>query len=154
MKCKILILALAFSFTNSQVTHAKDKKSEEKSEWGSPITMKKSTSIDEAMKNFDSKNKSEILVEAKVDKVCKKKGCWMVLKSKDKNVRVTFKDYGFFVPSKLFDKKVLVQGKLIEHEMDLAEAKHFASDAGEDPKRIKSPVKEFRMVSSGVKLVK
>ena len=39
--------------------------------------------------------------EAKVRRACEKKGCWMELAGAEgigPGMRVTFKDYGFFVP--------------------------------------------------------
>ena len=33
-----------------------------------------------------------------ITKSCAKKGCWMVMEDGKTSMRVTFKDYGFFVP--------------------------------------------------------
>ncbi len=76
----------------------------------------------------------------------------MVLETEKKAIRVTFKDYSFFVPYKLQNKDVLVQGELTEHEMDVKEAKHYAEDAGEKSDHITKAVKEYRMVATGVTL--
>ena len=43
---------------------------------------------------------------------------------------VRFKDYGFFVPKDIAGKKVLVEGKAFVSEVDEAERRHMAEDAG------------------------
>jgi len=55
---------------------------------------------------------------AKVDAVCKSKGCWMKLNLEDGNqVMVKFKDYGFFVPKDIEGKEVVINGKAFVNEV-------------------------------------
>jgi hypothetical protein len=50
-------------------------------------------------------------VEGTVQEVCKMKGCWMTVKTAEgKTMRVTFKDYGFFVPKDIAGKQVVFEG--------------------------------------------
>ena len=122
-------------------------------EYGSKITMKNAIPLKQAIKE----KKKNVLIKAKVGKVCEAKGCWMVLESKDSDVRVTFKDYSFFVPLSLIGKNVLVQGELKSHTMSKNEARHMAKDAGksqEEILKIVSPVTEYRMIASGIKTTK
>ena len=72
------------------------------------------TNLNSAIKNFKDHSGKDILVRGQVESVCSKKGCWMTLKSKHETVRVTFKDYGFFVPTSLQMTSVQIQGKLFE----------------------------------------
>ena len=72
--------------------------------FGSRITLDKIITIEEALEQADGK--TEILIEAYVEKVCKNKGCWMSLKIPNDDLRVTFKNYGFFVPISIQDQKV------------------------------------------------
>lgn len=140
MKALILILLLPFA---AQA---------EKKAFGDKITMKDPVAIDQAVKTISEK---EVLVSGKVKKVCKKKGCWMAIGENGTNVRVTFKDYGFFVPTSLIGKKILAQGQLKVREMSVKEARHFAEDAGkskEEIAKITKPVNEYRFVASGVKV--
>lgn len=111
-----------------------------------------STAIQNSSKN--NPGQQLILFSARVEKVCKKKGCWMILKDGDLSARVTFKDYGFFVPTALIGQKVLVEGVLNKKEMTLKETKHFVEDGGGDPNKVKSPKTEFRVVASSVKILK
>ena len=90
-----------------------------------------------------------IVVTAEVVDVCSAKGCWLSLKDGDSEVRVTFKDYGFFVPSSLKGRTVKVQGVLREEVISEADRRHYAEDAGasnEEIAAITGDVKEFTFV--------
>ena len=92
--------------------------------------------------------------KGKVASVCKVKGCWMELDLEDgQKARITFKDYGFFVPTDLEGKEVLVSGQATISEVDEASRKHFAEDAGlseEEIKKITGSTKTYSMVADGV----
>ncbi|MBC7984485.1 MAG: DUF4920 domain-containing protein, partial [Candidatus Obscuribacterales bacterium] len=78
--------------------------------YGAPLTLKNPIPLSTAIKQLDSKSSAQVLVESKVDKVCVVKGCWLGLVSEAEDIRVTFKDYAFFVPPSLIGKTVMVQG--------------------------------------------
>lgn len=123
----------------------------ESKQFGKAFTETKAIGVKEAIAAFVPDK--PVVVQAKVTKVCQKKGCWMQLKSAEKDVRVTFENYGFFVPASLENKTVLVKGRLVEHKMSVREAKHYAEDAGEDSSKVTEAKKEYRIVASGVKLL-
>lgn len=121
--------------------------------YGSSITLNKSISLAYAIEHFDEINNREILLEGRVSQLCQVKGCWMVLQSGQDAVRVTFKDYGFFVPNHLKGKKVRAQGRLHVEVMEVSQARHFAQDAGksrEEIEQINEPVEEYRFVATAV----
>ncbi len=101
-------------------------------------------------------DKTELLVklEAPVDAVCQKKGCWMDLKTAEgETMRVTFKDYGFFVPKDAAGKQAIVEGVAKVEETSVADLKEYAKDAGkskEEIEAIKEPKKELVFEASGV----
>jgi hypothetical protein len=71
-------------------------------------------------------------------------------------MRVTFKDYGFFVPVSLMGKKVLMEGQLIEKEVSVKDLRHFAKDAGatkEEIKKITTAKNEWQFVVAALKTV-
>ena len=71
--------------------------------------------------------------------VCKKKGCWMQVNRADGSwMRVTFKDYGFFVPSEIVNKEVVVQGKAFRDTTSVEDLRHFAEDGGKSEEEIAS----------------
>ena len=93
------------------------------------------------------------VVMAEVVDVCSAKGCWIVLKDGDVEVRVSFKDYGFFVPSSLKGKTVRVQGVLSEERISEADRRHYAEDAGMSDEQIEQIVGdtvEFTFEATGV----
>ena len=79
-------------------------------------------------------------VKGKVVDVCVKKGCWMSLElGNGEMMRVTFKDYGFFVPAdkdKMVGKEVIVQGVAKFETVSVADQKHYAEDGGESKEAI------------------
>ena len=118
--------------------------------YGMILNKKKSVTLVEAIKHIRN---VDVSVVAKVEKVCEKKGCWMSLvdTSNKKKVRVTFKDYGFFVPLSLVGKKVKVQGMIKKYKMSRKEADHYAEDAG--LKKYQGNLVEYRMIATGVELI-
>ncbi|GAB3954185.1 hypothetical protein GCM10028805_39200 [Spirosoma harenae] len=93
-------------------------------------------------------------VEGTVESVCKVKGCWMKLKtSEGQTMRVTFKDYGFFVPKDIVGKTVVVEGTAETSVTPVADLKHYAQDAGkskEEIEKITEPEKALTFVADGV----
>jgi hypothetical protein len=100
------------------------------------------------------KTELQVKLSATVDAVCQKKGCWMDLKSGDSStLRVTFKDYGFFVPKDAAGKQAVVQGIAKIEETSVADLKEYAKDAGkstEEIEAIKEPKKELVFEATGV----
>jgi hypothetical protein len=91
----------------------------------------------------------------KIQEVCSKKGCWMKLDmGDDQVVRVTFKDYGFFMPLNA-DGEVIIHGNAYVSETSVDDLKHYAEDAGksqEEIDAITSPERTFAFVADGVLL--
>ncbi|MEO2064700.1 MAG: DUF4920 domain-containing protein [Christiangramia sp.] len=79
----------------------------------------------------------EVKFQAPVNSVCKMKGCWMVLDLPgEEDPRVTFKDYGFFVPKDIEGREVIVSGKAFLKETSVEDQKHFAKDGGSSEEEI------------------
>ncbi|QJW90958.1 DUF4920 domain-containing protein [Spirosoma taeanense] len=101
-----------------------------------------------------SKDQMPAKVEGTVESVCKVKGCWMKLKTGDgQTMRVTFKDYGFFVPKDIVGKTVVVQGNAETSVTPVDELRHYAQDAGkskEEIEKITEPEKALTFVADGV----
>ena len=123
--------------------------------YGEPISLTEPLSLQQALTRFNSSsadNTETVLVAARVGAVCQQKGCWLSLEDDAGTVRVTFKDYGFFVPFGIKGKTVLVQGELERVAMSLEETKHYVADAGGNPDEVTEPQVEYRMVASGVEI--
>jgi hypothetical protein len=89
-----------------------------------------------------------------VESVCQVKGCWMkVLTADGQTMRVSFKDYGFFVPKDIAGKTVVFEGEAKVKTTSVAELRHYAEDA-KKPKaeimKITEPKRELTFVADGV----
>jgi len=118
--------------------------------YGAPIQAQNPVSLQAAIKQLERSTTADVLVESEVNQVCVVKGCWMALTSRTDDVRVTFKDYGFFVPSSLIGKTVIVAGTLEKVVMSLDETRHYVKDAGGDPASVTAPRVEYRIVATGI----
>lgn len=100
------------------------------------------------------KDKMPAKVEGTVESVCKMKGCWMNVKTGDGQVmRVSFKDYGFFVPKDIVGKTVVMEGTAETTTTPVSELRHYAQDAGkskEEIEKITEPEKALTFVADGV----
>jgi len=71
-----------------------------------------------------------VRVEARVAEVCQKKGCFFIAQDGGSVVRISFKDYGFFVPTDIGGKRVTFVGEVVARELTPDEAAHYAEDLG------------------------
>lgn len=104
--------------------------------------------------NLDAGDSSEVQFRGKVSSVCKVKGCWMELELTDgQEARVTFKDYGFFVPTDLVGREVVVKGQAHVDIISEEDRKHYAEDEGKTPEEIsklQGSQKSYSLVAVGV----
>jgi len=101
------------------------------------------------------KEMMEVKVKATVSEVCKARGCWMTLEDTDE-MRVQFKDYGFFVPVSMEGKEVVMQGKAFYDTVSVETLRHFAQDAGkseDEIEAIQEPKIKLNFEAEGVKLL-
>lgn len=94
---------------------------------------------------------------ARVEAVCKMKGCWMNLRlpANDEVIMVKFKDYGFFVPKNIESREVIVEGLAFIEETSVEDQRHFAQDAGLPQEEIDAIVeveKNYAFLATGVLL--
>ncbi|PKV75771.1 DUF4920 domain-containing protein [Pontibacter ramchanderi] len=110
--------------------------------------------LQEAVKGNDS---IEATVAAEIAQSCQSKGCWMDVKLEDgSTMKVTFRDYGFFLPVEDLSGKTAVFTGIARHEViSVDDQRHFAEDAGKSAEEIAAitePKEELRFVADGVKL--
>jgi len=102
-------------------------------------------------------SKATVTVEGSVRKACTRKGCWMELAESPKEgtpgCRVTFKNYGFFVPTDSAGAKARVQGVVEVDTLPASSVRHYEEEgavfAGKAPD---GTAKEVRLVATGVEL--
>jgi len=93
-----------------------------------------------------------VRVTGTIDKVCQKKGCWMVVKDGDFQARVIMKDAAFTVPLDSTGKPAQVEGTLKVKVFSEAQAKHLAEDGGQDPSTVTGEKKEFLLTATAVEI--
>jgi len=103
-------------------------------------------------KSLKTKEDKVFQVTGTIDKVCRKKGCWMVLKDGESTARVLMKDYGFTVPVNCDGKVAAVEGTLKTRTFTEGQAKHLAEDGGEDPSKVKGTRTEYVITASGIRI--
>jgi hypothetical protein len=125
--------------------------SQEYNSFGKKINSKSTKNVNELLVNADQ---NKIKVMAEVESVCQVKGCWMKVKLENgESMRVTFKDYGFFVPKNLAGQKVIFEGKPEIKTTSVEELRHYAKDAGKNEAEINAiskPKTELTFVADGV----
>ena len=111
-------------------------------------------SLKQAIANINTHSSAEMIkVQGQVTEVCQAKGCWMILVDGDSYARITFEDYGFFVPIETSMQRSVVYGVLTEHTLSGEQAEHFAQDAGaQSTLEMKGEVKEYSLIARAVQI--
>lgn len=93
-------------------------------------------------------------VIGEIKEVCQSKGCWMTMELPDGNkMRITFKDYGFFVPKRAVGYTAIIDGMASRTTTDVETLRHFAEDEGlpkEEVEKITAPKEEYTFEAEGV----
>lgn len=122
--------------------------------YGKKISEKGAVPAAQLASNMGNKTETKAKVEGTVESVCQMKGCWVKLKTADgQTMRVTFKDYGFFVPKDISGKTVVIEGVAKQTTTPVSELRHYAEDAGkskEEIAKITEPEKAITFVADGV----
>ena len=114
-------------------------------ETGTPL------SLADLMKDDQKYLDQEVLVATRIAKVCQKKGCFFVAQEGPSTARVTFKDYGFFIPTDSSGKNVVLLGTFSRKSVSKEQAEHYAADLGETAKS--TPEKfEYSIIASAIKI--
>jgi hypothetical protein len=154
---KILITLSALAILTSCSSGTGEQANETASKTG-----KYGASIDEAgavpmsqlLTEMSAKGEVQAKVTGKISECCQNKGCWMNIDKGDgSTMKVTFKDYGFFVPKDAAGKTAVMQGKAYYDTLTVATLRHYAEDAGkskEEIEKITEPKIELAFEAEGV----
>jgi hypothetical protein len=123
-------------------------------DFGAGITLDSVSEFRDVIQHPESYSEDPVVVRAKISEVCQRRGCWMVLRDGDSEVRVRFKDYGFFVPKNCSGKVAFVEGRVKRDVISEKMAKHYAEESKRgDPSEIRGPQSVVSFEASGVRLV-
>lgn len=127
--------------------------------YGKKIDKEGAVTLETMMNNLESKGElpKKAKVRGKVQAVCQKKGCWMKMKRPNgESMRITFKDYGFFVPKDLTQEEVVMKGRAYQDTVSVKARRHFARDEGkskEAVQEITEPTTRLAFKAVGVKIL-
>ncbi len=88
-----------------------------------------------------------------IKEVCTNKGCWFAMELPNgSKMRVTFKDYGFFIPTNSQGFSITIEGVATLTETDVETLRHYAEDQGkskEEVEAINASKKEITFEATG-----
>lgn len=152
-----VIVALSlFACGTNQSNTANAQNADDGKHFGETITADDAINFDDLMPKMAETDSLAIKITGKVNEVCQKKGCWMTLVSDDPEIpemRVTFKDYAFFMPKDLSGKHVVIDGFAFVDVTSVADLQHYAEDAGKSKEEIAAitePKREVAFEAAGV----
>lgn len=161
-KASLLLFLAAATFScnqpNADTTDATVVASAEVSAtYGTSFSEQNVIPVSELEAALAGKDSVQATVAAEIEQSCQKKGCWMDVKlDDDSKMKVTFRDYGFFVPTEnLEGRQVVFTGTAKREVVSVEDLRHFAEDAGksaEEIAAITAPREELRFVADGVVL--
>jgi hypothetical protein len=127
--------------------------------YGAPVSAGAAQPISTLLANPDALSGKTVLVEGKVRAACTRRGCWMELspgmEKGGPGCRVTFKDYGFFVPTDSQGADARVEGVVAVRTVPAGDVAHYESEGGSFPgKQPDGTAREVRIVATGVELRK
>lgn len=101
---------------------------------------------------FSGKN---VVVKGNMSEICRSGGCWTVLSDGTNTIRAL--TLHKFIMNKEMDitgKVAVVEGVFSIKEITEEQAKHFAEESGKDPSTVSGPQKMYRIVATGIKILK
>ena len=152
----LFAMALLASCSTNQKNAATATSANDGKHFGTMVTAKNAMTYDELVPKMAKTDSLAAKVTGKVGAVCQAKGCWMSLVSEKPGMpemRVTFKDYAFFMPKNLAGKRVVIDGYAYVDVTSVDELRHYAEDAGktkDEIARITEPKREVAFEAAGV----
>jgi len=153
----LLLLGMAMTLSACNQMGKKAEKQDAGEYYGEKITAEgavEAARLTELMKGKDSLN---VKLSGTINSCCQKKGCWMMVDiGNDQEMRVSFKDYSFFVPLESAGRKVVMEGIARYEVTSIEDLKHYAQDAKQTQAQIDSitePEKDLVFEASGVILL-
>ncbi len=122
--------------------------------YGDTITANGAVEANQLMAQMNGKDSMQVKVKGTINASCKVKGCWMKMDlGNGEEMRVSFKDYGFFVPTNLDGEVAVIDGYATVDTTSVEDLKHYAMDAGKSKEEIAAITKPevgINYVATGV----
>lgn len=140
-----LVLSATFAFAAETITR------------GAALSSSaKTVPLAEVLGNPNAHTKEPVIVEGVIAAACERKGCWMQLtpEAGKPGVRVTFKDYAFFVPLDAKGMKARAEGVTVVKKLSKREADHLEEEGAKLTRNSDGTANEVSFVASGVELTR
>ncbi len=153
---KIISIVLSVYLLNNVSVFAQSEITSSQSFYGEKINAEGAISTSELDSLVKDQGSVEtIKLKGDISAACQVKGCWMTLSREgSKDIRVTFKDYGFFVPTDAAGSTAIVEGEAKLDTISVDVLRHYAVDGGmsaeEAEKTITKPEVSVSVVAKGV----
>ncbi|MGI9239065.1 MAG: DUF4920 domain-containing protein [Woeseiaceae bacterium] len=159
LKCSIIAMALVTAGVNLAAAESKVvrlsepvEKTADTESFGAPLDESvQSVSLEVLANDGGAYVGQSVRVVARVAQVCQKKGCFFIAQEGSSVVRVSFKDYGFFVPSDISGKRVTFIGEVVAREVSADEAAHYTEDLGTEAVSVE-PGEVYEIVATSVRV--
>lgn len=157
--CILAALVVIVSCDGTKNSHENETEIEEtfstiKSNFfGEEIDRENATDAMQFIAENHDRDSINVKLSGEITSVCQMKGCWMTMNVGKEELRITFKDYGFFVPKNSSGNEAIIEGVLHKKLVDVEMLKHYAADAGkseEEIEAISEPKLQFVFEASGV----
>ena len=121
---------------------------------GDPLGDSPMVSLVDVLRNIDAYADRTVTLEGSVEKVCHVKGCWMELVPVDASsgIRVTFKNYGFFVPTDSTGYGARLEGTFETNVFSKDDADHLIAEGVNLTRNPDGTATEVSFVAAGVEL--
>jgi len=108
----------------------------------------------DALSTLHAYTDTSVILEGSVRRVCRVKGCWMELvqEGAPRGLRVTFKDYSFFVPTDSDGHAARIEGVFETNVFSKRQADHLIEEGVELTRNPDGTATEVSFVASGVEL--
>lgn len=122
---------------------------------GAPVGNAPSVRLSDVLREPQEYAGKAVVVEGVVERACTRKGCWMEIAPRPgagEGVRVTFKDYGFFVPLDAQGMKARAEGQFTVETLSREKADHYAEEGARVRRNPDGTANEITFVATGVEL--
>lgn len=160
----IAMLVFVLACNNNQESENKEENTEVETKiednwavFGDTIDIENINDMDEVLAMVSESGEVNVKLSGTIEECCQKKGCWMKvnIEGAEEPIRVTFKDYGFFVPLNSAGNTVVMEGMVKYDTVDVDVLKHYAEDAGQSQEEIDAitePEVKLAFEAVGVKI--
>ena len=138
---KYLVLLFAIVFFSACGSHNHDHEGDATAEttegtnpnagwYGEEFEFTEAITASEIAGLMNDASENEFVIKTTIEECCQKKGCWMKVPTADgESMRVSFKDYAFFVPLDAAGSTITMKGVAMYDTISVDFLKHLAEDA-------------------------